>query len=221
MLFINSMVRKITALKIQQHNTRRVNIFLDGEYAFSLERSAAAWLRIGQELGEEKIAQLHAEDVNEKAYQQALKLLNYRSRSASEVQKNLERHGVSEGTIGEVLERLNRSGLIDDNRFASDWVENRCEFRPRSRRALAIELRQRGLDDESISLAISDLNDEHLAYKAALKHSRRLDGLDWRAYQKKLIGFLARRGFYYDVIAPVVKRVWDEMHEDNINEEKS
>lgn len=214
------MIRKITALKIQQHNSHRVNIFLDGEYVFSLERAAAAWLRIGQELGDEKITQLQAADIGEKAYQQAVKLFNYRPRSASEVQKNLEQRGVPEGTIGEVLERLNRAGLIDDNRFARDWVDNRCEFRPRSRRVIAIELRQRGLDDESISLAISDLNDDLLAYKAALKHSRRLDGLEWQEFRQKLTSFLARRGFYYDVISPVVNRVWDEKHAENIKEEK-
>jgi len=52
------MTKKITALKVQKRNPNRVNIYLDGEYAFGLARITAAWLHVGQELGDEKIAEL-------------------------------------------------------------------------------------------------------------------------------------------------------------------
>jgi len=217
--FINAMGRKITALKVQKRNPRRVNVYLDGEFAFGLERAAAVWLRIGQELSDEKIAQLQTEDEGEKAYQQALKLLSYRPRSEAEVRKKLEQRGVAESMIAEVLERLRRSGLIDDARFARDWAENRSEFRPRSRRALALEMRQRGVDYESITQAVAGLDDDSLAYQAAHKYSRRLNSLEWQVFRQKLTGFLARRGFSYEVIAPVVRRVWDENHTDILEEE--
>ncbi len=216
----NDMVRKISALKVQQRNPRRVNVFLDGEFAFGLERVAAAWLRIGQELSDEKIAQLQKEDEGEKAYQQALKLLSYRPRSEAEVRKKLEQRGTPESMIAEVLERLRRSGLIDDARFARDWTENRSEFRPRGRRALTMEMRQRGVDDEAIAQAVTGLDEDALAYQAAVKYSRRLDGLDWQAFRRKLIGFLSRRGFNYEVSAPVVRRVWEESHTNKMEEEQ-
>ena len=153
-----------------------------------------------------------ADDDVDNAYQQALKLLSYRPRAEAEVRKKLELRGVSESIIIEVLERLRRSGLIDDARFARDWADNRSEFRPRSRRALAIEMHQRGLDNESIAQATADLDDDLLAYQAALKHSRKLNGMEWQIFRQKLTGFLARRGFSYDVIAPAVRRIWDENH---------
>jgi regulatory protein len=206
------MERKVSALKVQQRNPRRVNVYLDGEFAFGLERVAAAWLRIGQELSDEKIAQLQRNDEGEKAYQQALKLLSYRPRSEAEVRRKLEQRKQPEGIITEVLDRLRRSGLVDDARFARDWAENRSEFRPRSRRALAIEMRQRGVDSESITQAVADLDDESLAYQAAVKYSRRLEALEWQVFRQKLTGFLGRRGFSYEVTAPVVRRVWDENH---------
>jgi regulatory protein len=214
------MGRKISALKVQQRNPRRVNVYLDGEFAFGLERVAAAWLRIGQELSDEKIAQLQSEDEGEKAYQQALKLLSYRPRSVAEVQKKLEGRGVPENVLAEVIARLHRSGLLDDARFAREWAENRSEFRPRSRRALAIELRQRGLDNDSIAQAVTELDDDNLAYQAARKYSHRLQGLEWQAFRQKLVGFLGRRGFNYAVAAPVVRRVWDENHTDKMEEDK-
>lgn len=214
------MDRKISALKVQQRNPRRVNVYLDGEFAFGLERVAAAWLRIGQELSDEKIAQLQSVDEGEKAYQRALKLLSYRPRSVAEVRKKLEQRGVPESMLAEVVERLQRSGLLDDARFARDWAENRSEFRPRSRRALTIEMRQRGVDNDVIAEAVAELDDDSLAYQAAMKYSRRLNSLEWQVFRQKLIGFLGRRGFSYSVAAPVVRRVWDENHTDNKEEEK-
>lgn len=213
------MGRIVTALKAQQRNPRRVNVYLDGDFAFGLEGAAAAWLKIGQELSDEKIAQLQAEDEGEKAYLQALKLLSYRPRAEAEVRKKLEQRGIAENIIIEVLERLRRSGLVDDARFARDWADNRSEFRPRSRKALAFEMRQHGLEDETITAAVADLDDELLAYQAAQKYSRKLHNLEWQVFRQKLTGYLARRGFPYGVIAPVVRRVWDENHTDKLEEE--
>jgi regulatory protein len=92
-------------------------------------------------------------------------------------------------------------------------LENRSEFRPRSRRALAFELRQKGLSDEVIEQALVEAApaDEDLAYQAALKQARRWKDLEWPEFRRKLNGFLARRGFSYDIAAPVVGRVWAEL----------
>ena len=60
------LMKKITALQVQKRNPNRVNIHLDGEFAFGVARIVAAWLRIGQELSEEKIGQLQAEDGRER-----------------------------------------------------------------------------------------------------------------------------------------------------------
>jgi len=100
----------------------------------------------------------------------------------------------------------------NDNEFAQAWVENRSTFRPRSRRALAMELRQKGLDDETVSSVISEVDEDALAYDAAQKRVGRLKGLEWNDFRKKLSEFLARRGFPYSVISPVVTRTWGETH---------
>jgi len=204
---------RISALKVQKRDRQRVNVYLDGEFAFGLSRITAAWLHIGQELSDEKINELQAQDASEAAYQRALKFLNYRARSSREVRRNLESHAVPEEVIERVLERLQGSGLIDDTRFAQDWIENRSEFRPRSRRMLAYELRQRGLPTDQIDLALNELDDESLAYQAALKQARKLRELEWLEFRQKLSGFLARRGFAYQEVQSAVRRVWDEIQE--------
>jgi len=205
-------MKKITALVVQKRNPNRVNVHLDGEYAFGLARIVAAWLRVGSELNEEKIKRLQVEDARERAIQQALLFLSYRARSESEIQQNLRKHEIPEEVIEQTLERLRQDGLANDDQFARAWVENRSAFRPRSRRMMAMELRQKGLDNEAVSSAVKDVNDEALAYEAAQKRATRFKGLEWSEFRKKLSEFLARRGFSYSVIAPVVTRIWNEIH---------
>jgi regulatory protein len=200
----------VTAMKVQKRNPQRVNVYLDGEYAFGLARITAAWLQIGQELDDEKIAQLRSKDSHEAAYQKALHFLDFRPRSCAEVKKNLEKHGYEADVIEAVLEHLERSGLINDGQFAQAWVDNRSEFRPRGRRALSMELRQKGLDDGAIEAALSELDEDSLAIQAARKQARKLHGLPKPDFRRKLAGFLARRGFGYGVIEPVLERVWQE-----------
>ena len=147
-------MRRITALKLQKRNHQRVNVYLDGEYAFGLARIVAAWLAVGTELSDEKIAQLQAEDQREAAYQRALNLINFRPRTEVEIRQNLHRHNMEEEIIQYVLERLKENGLVNDAGFAQSWVENRAELRPRSRRALAFELKQRGVNSAIIEQTI-------------------------------------------------------------------
>ena len=205
-------MRKITAIVVQKRTPNRVNIYLDGEFAFGLARIVAAWLRTGQELSEEKIEQLQAEEARERAFQQALLFLSYRSRSESEIRQNLRKHEIPEPVIEMTLERLREGGLANDNQFARAWVENRTTFRPRSRRLMAMELRQKGLNEEAVSSAVENVDDEALAYEAAQKRAVRFKGLEWNEFRKKLSDFLARRGFSYSVIAPVITRIWNEAH---------
>jgi regulatory protein len=205
-------MKKITAIQVQKNNPNRVNVYLDGEFAFGLARIVAAWLQVGQMLDEGKIAELQAEDSRERAMQQALLFLSYRARSENEIRKNLSKHEIPDAVIEETLERLRREGFADDKKFASAWVENRSTFRPRGRRALALELRQKGIEDHTIESALEGIDDEALAYEAGQKKARKLRVQEWTEFRKKMSEFLARRGFSYSVIAPIVKRLWNEAH---------
>jgi regulatory protein len=202
---------KITAIEVQKKNPNRVSISLDEQFAFGLSRIVAAWLNVGQELSEEKIAALQEEDAREAAIQKALRFLGYRARSVSEVRENLQKHAIPEAVIERTLERLQESGLLNDQEFAQAWVENRNTFRPRSRRALALELRRKGLDDDVIQQTLEQTVDESsLARDAARKYLRKVQGLDWPDFRNKLGGFLGRRGFSYDVVAPILRELWAE-----------
>jgi regulatory protein len=208
------MMRTITALTLQKRNRQRVNVFLDGEYAFGLARIVAAWLEVGQALSDEKIAQLQAEDAREVAYQLALRQLQYRPRSESEIRQFLQRHDTPEESADAVIDRLKQSGLINDAGFAQAWVENRTDLRPRSRRALAYELSRRGIDGQIIEQSLTEIDDDAMAYQAALRPARKYKDLEWNDFRQKMYRNLAQRGFNYEASAQAIARVWQEIHDE-------
>jgi regulatory protein len=205
------MGKQITALKAQKRDHQRVSVYLGGEFAFGLSRIVAAWLHVGQELSAEKIAELKIEDDLEFAYQRAIRYIGFRMRSVSEVQQKLNQQDIDTVVIENVIERLQKSGLLNDLSFAQMWIENRNEFRPRSHRMLAIELVKKGIHSDIISQIIEETtSDEVLAYTAANKQARKYKHLEWQEFRRKLSSFLARRGFSYSTIKPTVNQVWAE-----------
>lgn len=203
---------EITALKAQKRNPNRISVYLDGEFAFGLARIVAAWLQVGQVLTQEQITALQAQDTVEVAYQKSLHFLSYRPRSEAEVRQRLASHGYAEADVETVLQRLRENRLVQDSEFARLWVENRSTFRPRSHRVLAMELRRKGVGEEMIQDALADAeDDEELAYQAAVRRLQRYKQLEREAFREKLGGFLLRRGFTYGTVAPVVRRLWDEL----------
>jgi regulatory protein len=206
------MEREVTALKAQKKNPNRISVFLDGEYAFGLARIVAAWLRIGQQLSEEDINRLKEQDTREVAYQRGLHFLSYRARSESEIQRKLSELGFEAAMIESAIQRMKENGFLGDEQFARDWVENRSTFRPRSKRLLALELRQKGVAEEAIQQALAETeDDDRLAYQTASKYATRLANTDWETFRKRLGAYMMRRGFSYGTIAPVLHQVWDEI----------
>jgi len=204
---------RITALRAQKRDKEQVNVYLDGEYAFSLKAIVAARLRVGRSLSDEEIDALMWEDSFQKAYDQALDFLSYRPRSRAEVLRYLRRKEVPPRVSEEVIRRLTAAGLVDDVSFARYWLENRESFNPRSPRVLRYELRQKGLDSETISQVLEGLDEERSAYRAAAKRAGRWAHLDWESFRRKAGSFLKRRGFSYQVIESVLNRLWEEMSE--------
>ncbi len=205
---------QVTAIKAQQRRRDRANVYLDGEYAFSLQKVLAAQLALGQTLTPQEIATLQAQDVAERAYERTLRYLAYRPRSVQEVQRYLERKEVEPDVIAQVIRRLQRVRLLDDAAFAEFWVENRETFRPRGAWALRGELRQKGVSSEVIDAAISDLDEEESAMRAGEQAARRYARLDRETYFRRMMGFLQRRGFGYGVSRQVVEHYWGQVQAD-------
>ncbi len=207
------MAGTITALVVQKRNKERVNVYLDGEFAFGLALAEAIKLKKGQTLSDEDIARLKALDEIEVVHERALNLLSHRPRSAEEVRRKLRdsKQEFSDTAIETVIERLERAGLLDDEAFARYWVDNREWFNPRSARALRHELRQKGVSNQVVDRVLADLDEQDAAYRAAQAKVRRYAHADEAEFRKRMGGYLSRRGFAYGVVRDVLDRLWDEI----------
>lgn len=201
----------ITRLEIQKRGKERVNVFLDGEFAFSLNLMDAAKLHKGQMLTDAEIEVLRGEDAVVKAVNQSARFLAYRPRSTQEVRQNLEQKGTAPEVIDAALAKLTDMGHLDDLAFARYWVENRNTFKPLSPQALRYELRQKGIADAIIHEVLADLDVDYIAYQAALERAQRLHGTTRHDFQEKIATFLQRRGFSYNQARDVIERLIDEM----------
>jgi regulatory protein len=205
------MAGKITDLKYQKRNRDRVSVYLDDRFAFGLPAIVAAGLKNGQCLSDAEIESLQVQGGIETGYHRALDYLSYRPRSRAEVATYLQKRGMSEGQIETITGRLERAGLLNDEAFARYWVENRERFRPRGPRALRYELRGKGISNVVIDQAVASVDVSESAHRAASNKARQLSHLDQQTFHRKLVEYLARRGFDYDVARGVADRYWTEL----------
>jgi len=205
--------RTITALVAQKRHKDRVNVFLDGEFAFGLPLDEAHQLAKGQVLSDDDIAQLRTIDEVARAFDRAVTLLARRPYSTSEIRRKLASKEIDPAIIDQALAKLERFGYVDDRAFAQYWIENRERFRPRGSRALKHELRAKGLPHNIIEEALEGVDTADSAYRAAQEHTKRLRGLTTREARAKLGAFLARRGFNYDIIRETTERILTELEE--------
>jgi len=203
---------KITRLTAGKSREKRVNVYLDGKYAFNLlaEVAMKEGLKIGQELSEAQIETLTGVDRYQRCLNAALRYLGYRPRSESEIRQRLKKHGFDSACTEKALGRLKEQGLVDDTAFARFWKDNRESFSPRSRRLTKLELQRKGLGSDIIEQVVNEVDDSASAYRAALSKARRLSPSDYQVFRRRLGEYLGRRGFGYDVIKDTVERVWKE-----------
>lgn len=203
---------KITALTAQKRHKERVNLFIDGRFAFGLPLEVALSLKIGQELTEADLAHLQAEDIYHKAKQNAYLLLSYRPRSVQEVTRKLRQKKYEAATVERVIADLQDSQLLDDAAFAAYWVEQRESFKPRSQLALRSELQQKGVARELIDDAVALVDEEQAARRAVEKKLYRWESLPEDEFRQKIGRFLQQRGFSYSITRQLAQELWQAQH---------
>jgi regulatory protein len=125
-------------------------------------------------------------------------LLSFSPRTRAQLADALRRKGVEEEVAERVLGRYTEVGLIDDEAFARAWVQSRHTGRGLARRALAAELRQRGVADETVKDAVEELapeQEESAARELIAKRLPATRGLDPAKRTRRMLGILARKGY--------------------------
>jgi regulatory protein len=203
---------RITSVVVQLRNPNRVNIHLDGEFMFGLHKLTAAWLTIGQELTDEQIENLKTKDLAEVIHQSALRLLNYRQRTAVEMMKRLILKGYDREQVKAVVDRLQENHLLDDTQFAESWVNDRITLHPRSKRLMAYEMMNKGLDGQVVQIALAKAGDDtQLADAAARKAMHKWENLAVLEFITHCAAFLGRKGFAAGICFSTARDLWKEL----------
>ncbi len=145
----------------------------------------------------------------EQAHALCLRLLTARARTRAELAGALAKRGYPDEVAQPVLRRLEAVGLIDDEDFAAQWVRSRQVNAGKGRRALAAELRTRGVDDEVIAVAVAgiDAGVERVRAEQLVQRRLRREVLgtgDDEKVMRRLVGMLARRGYGQSMAVAVV-----------------
>ena len=211
---MGEMTYRITQIESQKKNKDRLNIYLDGGFAFGLAEEVALRhnLHEGDELTESVIDEILLAEESNRAKERALVFLSYRARSVDELNKKLKEKGFSERTICRVIDDFLRVGLLDDRKFALSFTHSRMEQKPMSKRFLQRELIQKGIEEEIVEQAVDEAyggcTELEIAKDLIQRRIRRYKG-DVKA-KKKLSDFLLRRGFNWDVISEVLQDIlWE------------
>ncbi len=207
----------VTALEVAGNRRKRVRVFLNGRFAFSLNTEVAAeeGLAEGQDISPEQVEFLTRANELRRCRDVALHFLGYRPRSELEIILRLKRRGFADETVEATLVWLKAQGLVDDAAFAQYWRDNRQSFRPRSQRLTGLELKQKGISNEVIEEVTSSISDDDSAYQAAIIKARRMAGADHETFRRRLGDYLRRRGFSYGTIAGTIDRIWRERYCDS------
>ena len=138
--------------------------------------------------------------------------LTGRARSRADLARKLTEKDVPDEISTRLLDRFEEVGLVDDAAFAREWVAQRQSGRGLARRALAQELRRKGIDDEVARDALAEVDDDDEVEAARMLVRRKLrsvQGLDSDRAVRRLVGMLARKGYSAGVAFRVVREELD------------
>ncbi len=142
-----------------------------------------------------------------------LRQLTMAPRSRAQLAQKLADRGTPVDVADHVLDRMEQVGLVDDEAFAEGWVRSRHQTRGLSRRALAHELRTKGIDDETARATLEQVDDDAEVATARQLVRRRLPsmrGLPQEKQLNRLVGMLARKGYGSGLAFRVVREVMSE-----------
>jgi len=202
-------VPTITRL-IQQKKQKRVNVYLDGKFAFgvTLESTLENHLKVGMELSTQKIEELRGKDYTDKIYVRLLSFASRRSHSKKEFEQWFRKKNVDPNIQDPLLARLSKVGLLNEEEFARWWVEQRVTFRSMPPKMLKMELRSKGIKDEIIEQVLQENeapSEVELARKVLKKRFGKIpQNIRDLKEKKRIYDFLLRRGFSYSVIKDVL-----------------
>ncbi len=207
------MKQKITDIQPQLNDPLLHKILLDDTTHVAVPKRLVdnLGLRIGLEIEAEVIEKLIAAEEMMRAKKHALEMLQEEIYSKSQMSRHLEKEGFTDETVETIVTELIQAGHIRDRQFAEKWIQRRIKSNPRGRKLLKQELIEKGVDRKTAEQVINEVNAEveaKLALQIAEKQAKKYKHLTNQAAQRRLYGYLARRGYDSDLILKIIQQVF-------------
>ncbi len=153
-----------------------------------------------------------------KAKSDALRLLSFKPRSVAEMRERLTRKNHSSEIAEEVLSLLQAQGLLDDEKFARLFANERVYARPAGKRQLEFDLKKKGLSKPLVDETIRNLQDydeKKIVRDLVYTRFQKMTGVSREKKKSRIYGFLKRRGFDNDVIFATLSELFRESDDEN------
>lgn len=220
-------MKTITKISTQKKQGR-YNVDLNGHFAFGIAESVLVkyGLAKGRELDDETIQRIKYDDEIAKALHVAVNYLGHTLRTVHQVQKKLHDNDVDVTIQDQVIAKLKEQSYLDDLNYAKHYVATKKHIAPKGPLVVAQELKQAGVTEDEIDIALRDYTYEEqlaIAEKLGAKFAKNYQRQSSRAKQQKVIQALLNKGFSYDIAQIVIERFVDsnsnEVELDNIMRE--
>ena len=199
-------MKVITDIKPQQKTPTRCNIYLNNNFYCGLELETVMKfrLKVGQEIEAEKLDEIQCDSERLKATEKALNFLSNRVKTKKQVKEYLQKKGYTEKTVSAVMEKLIEYKYVSDENYAEDYV--RVYSSKKGKRLIAMELKQRGVLEDDMRLALDSIeNEEESALKIAEKYIKNKEKS--KENLLKCYKYLISKGFDYDLAKQTVERI--------------
>lgn len=200
----------ITSVVKHKNNPDMLRLYINGEYAFSIPEEEYFRLSLYErkELEQSEIDAIREEAAIKMAKNNAIRLLSAKDRSEQEVRERLILRGYDADIATEAVLQLKAMGYINDSLFAHKYVSDRLKLKPMSKKALAAELKKKGIKRDIIDevLGECELDELSVAYRLAKKKFGKYNAAE-PAVQRKIYSFLAYRGYSSDMIQDVLQKM--------------
>lgn len=201
---------KITNIEPQRNN-KRVNIYIDDEFAFGITNEVRFKynLNIDDEIEQEYIDGILKAEEQLKVTNYALNLLSYRQRSEKELYQALAKKGYEDDYIETTMIFLKEYNLINDISFANSFISDKQNLNKFGSIRIKYELLNKGISKEIIEKTLNiDPNDEYeIAMELARKRIKTYKGQDKNSIYRKLGGLLQRKGYSYEIITKILREL--------------
>lgn len=206
------MSRVITKITRQKRNQQRYNIYLNEEYAFSIDEAILIQYSLtkGKTIDDLTIDEIAFDDEIQRAFNRALSFLSYQMRSEYEVHQKLKKLEFGEAVIQEALQKLKKLGFLNDKSYSKALLETKKKTAKKGPRAIQKDLEKKGIDQklqQQVLHSFSEKEQLEIALQLAEKAVRNEHRKTPSQMKQKIQEMLIRKGYSFTIIEQVLNEI--------------